>query len=306
MPNESYWLARGDYSQIEARVNPWLAGAEWKLDAFRRYDAGTGPDLYLVTAARILGIPVDLVSKLQRQAYGKVPELALGYQGGVHAFLAMAKTYGVKVTEAQADEIKVAWRAQNPEICALWRGLDYAALQCMRAPVGEITEVWTRGSDPANGLYNDPIHLTPLKFQRRLPVLTMIGPSGGRLHYWTPVIRNVPTPWGYKDSVVYRAEDSVTKRWTEFTGYGGLWCQNVVSFTSRELMADSLIRMADDGLSPRLTVHDEGVCRVPRSQFPRAEDAARAVETIMRQTPAWAAGLPVAADASAAERYVKV
>jgi hypothetical protein len=60
------FLARGDFEQIEARVLPWLAGAEWKLDAFRRYDTiipgqfdangkpmREGPDLYRVAAANI-------------------------------------------------------------------------------------------------------------------------------------------------------------------------------------------------------------------------------------------------------------
>lgn len=63
-------LARGDYSQIEARVNPWLAGAEWKLDLFRDYDAGTGPDLYKVCAAGVLGKRPEEVTKQERQGAG--------------------------------------------------------------------------------------------------------------------------------------------------------------------------------------------------------------------------------------------
>jgi DNA polymerase len=279
------FLARGDYSQIEARVNPWLAGAAWKLDAFRAYDAGTGPDLYKVAAAGIYRVPVSDVAKDQRQI-GKVAELALGYQGGKGAFKAMAKGYGVRVSDDQAEEIKLAWRTANPEIVAFWYRLNDAAVECMSRVPGTVVQVGR----------------TPLTFMRTRAALSMRLPSGRRLIYWSAVLRDVPTPWGARAAVVYRAEDSMTKRWAEFVGYGGLFCENAVQATARDLMADALLQLDDAGLNPLLTVHDEAVCLV---DYPTPAEAASAVESIMRRTPQWAAGLPVAADASAHARYVK-
>lgn len=45
--DEGRKLVQADLAQIEARMLPWLAGEQWKLDAFRAYDEGLGPDLYL-------------------------------------------------------------------------------------------------------------------------------------------------------------------------------------------------------------------------------------------------------------------
>ena len=69
-------LVCADLSNIEGRMLAWVSGEKWKLHAFREYDAGTGPDLYNITANMIIGVDPWKVSKKDRNAFGKVPDLA--------------------------------------------------------------------------------------------------------------------------------------------------------------------------------------------------------------------------------------
>jgi len=69
-------LVQADLSNIEGRILAWVAGEHWKLQAFREYDAGTGPDLYNITATSIIGGDPWKVPKKNRNVFGKVPDLA--------------------------------------------------------------------------------------------------------------------------------------------------------------------------------------------------------------------------------------
>lgn len=182
-------LISADYSNIEGRVIAWLAGEADKLVAFVAFDTPlrdasgsirvdekgeplrAGPDLYKRAVSRMLNIPVEKVTKYQRQSMGKVSELALGFQGGVGAFCNMAAGYGVDLTllalsvkeAAPADVwgnaarklpregsrwrydldattwtgikcIVDMWRASHPAIVKFWYMLDEAAQGAVSSP----------------------------------------------------------------------------------------------------------------------------------------------------------------------------
>jgi DNA polymerase len=301
------FLARGDSKQIEARFLPWLAGAERILDAFRAYDAGTGPDLYKVSAGDVNGVdPSTIGDEDPRRQHGKVVVLACGYQGATSALQAMCRGYGVKIPHAEPPAgvkpweweppegtdawLVKRWRAANPEMAdsdiGLWALLHKAAIDCMESAPGAEFHVGQRG----------------LRFKRNAHAMALRLPSEGNLMFWSPRLSQRMMPWGKSSlSVIYRSEDTQSHQWREDAGYGGLYTAMATQGGARDLMAYWLLGFAAEGLFPVLTVHDEGVGETQRDPI----EAAAIADRIMRTLPDWAAGLPVNVDASAGPRYLK-
>lgn len=111
-------LIVADYKSIESRLLAYLAGATWKLDAFR-----DGRDPYVIQAEHMYHVDYDSVTPEQRQG-GKVGELGCGYQAGPDAIVSFATGYGMKLTPAEARDIVVSWRTLNKEVVDFWQVLQ--------------------------------------------------------------------------------------------------------------------------------------------------------------------------------------
>lgn len=262
-----------DFSQIEARVLAWLAGQQDVLDSFR-----DGKDLYKFTASQIYEKEYDDVTK-QERFIGKTASLALGYQGGAGAFISMATNFGVLVDRDLADTVKSDWRARNENIVRFWYDLERAAIRAVK--FGKTTKVG------------------PVKFGVRDGFLLCKLPSGRCLAYYQPDVSTKDTDWGTKAQLTYMGSDQQRGiRWGRISTYGGKLAENVTQAVSRDLLAYSMLNIADRYQIVG-HVHDEVLVEVPETC------KLETITNMMLSTPAWAAGLPVDADGFISDRYRK-
>lgn len=104
-------LVVADYSQIELRVAALLSQDFTMLEAYR-----TGKDLHLITAASIAGIPLDQVTKEQRQA-AKAVNFGLLYGQGAEGLARYAKSnYGVTMSVCEAEMARQTFFQTYPEL----------------------------------------------------------------------------------------------------------------------------------------------------------------------------------------------
>lgn len=306
----------GDLSNIEGRVAAWLGGEEWKLEAFRAYDAGVGPDLYNVSAGDALGKHPDDVTEDERQGLGKTRELSLQFQGGHGAAITMAANYGY--TPAMIAPIVKA--ATNPGTWATAvEGYDpknrydlpedeWVALRVMidnwRAKHPGIVEQWGECERAANAAVAEPgkrFTAGRLVYACAGGILWCQLPDGKLLSYVDPQMREVETPWGsMKRTLTYMSLNSMTKRYERTKSYGGLLWQNAIQAVARQIIMAAKLRMRARGWHCILKVHDEVVC-----EMAPGVDPSDFAEELSRLPGAWAAGLPISAKAVSGRRYGK-
>ena len=268
--SEGKSLVVADWSAIEARVNPWLSNCVsgvQKLDLFR-----TGADVYKHNASATFRVAVDQVTDSQRQL-GKVQELACGFAGGVGAFAAMGKVYGVSLPEPLAKQMVNAWRMANPWAVDLWQGLENAYTRAMRNvgrefSVGRVTYLF------------DGQHLWYAL------------PSGRVLSY--PFARLEPDGVTYAKSAWKPAADAT--EWPRGRLWKGLACENITQAVANDLLRHSL-RGLDDIV---LHCHDEIVVETSEP-----EAVTQKMREVMCTPPAWAQGLPLNIEVNTMQRYGK-
>lgn len=267
--SEGHVLVGADLSNIEGRLLAYIACERWKVEAFERFDAGSGPDLYKLAYAASFGIPVEDVSKEQRQI-GKVQELALGYGGGQGAFESMAALFGISLPPMQVADTVQRWRSANASIARMWRRCEEA----IAAPSGTPTTIG-RG---VTAVVGDDRCL-----QVQLP--------SGRIIRYHGLKRDLDTETMRREATYVEAVG-----WVPQTRklYGGKLTAGIVQATARDVLTAGLRRAEAAGFPVVLTVHDEIVAEVPIERWRAGLNAAKLVE-LMTQPLLALPGLPLAA-----------
>ena len=265
-----------DFSAIEARVIAWIAGEQWTLDAFRE-----GRDIYCETASMMFKVPVvkhGVNGELRQK--GKIATLACGYSGGVNAL----KAFGADkmgMTDEEMVETVDLWRSANPNIVALWKALEKAAIRCI---VKRVPTKSTVGN---------------IRFDMEHGILWMTLPSGRRIAYYGAEYRESRFRPDRK-TITYYGTDQKTKKWSRLETFSGKLTENLVQATARDCLRDAMLALDAAGFDIRGHVHDEVIISEPiggRS----FEDVA---EIMGRELP-WAPGLPLKAAGYSCPSYRK-
>lgn len=232
-------LVVSDLSNIEGRGLAWLAGEEWKLQAFRDFDEGHGPDLYKLAYAKAFRISPEEVTKFGRSV-GKVMELGLGYAGGINAFVTFANVYGIdlevmantawdtlppeKVKEAEdfldwlagkgttfpmsrraaitCEVFKRLWREAHPATVRLWHGLEDTFKEAIDSP----------GKTLRTGKFI---------IRRDGAWVRIVLPSGRALCY--------PFARLEGDQIVFKGINQYTRQWSDVKTYSGKLAENCIA-----------------------------------------------------------------------------
>lgn len=305
-------LVISDLANIEGRTQAWLAGEAWKLQAFRDYDAGTGPDLYKLSYSKSFGVPVDEVTKDNRQI-GKVQELALAYASGVGGFATFASAFGIDVEElalkvlpvvpgdvldqastfydwtvkqgrdtykmsrdafVACESIKRGWRLAHPNMANYWTELNACAIRAAENP--KVT-----------------LACGKLKFRREGNWLRMGLPSGRALCYPMPEVQD--------DALTFMGMDQFTRKWSRQRTYGGKLFENANQAIARDVLASAMPAIDAAGYHIVLSVHDELLCETPDDPSYNHETLSK----LMATQPAWALDLPLSAAGFETKAYRK-
>lgn len=306
-------LIIADLANIEGRAMAWLAGEDWKIQAFKDYDAGIGADLYCIAYAKAFRIPPEDVEKDQRQI-GKVMELMLQYGGGVGAFVTGAASYnfdleeladtawdtlpGAEVHEAEGflewmrkqkrptfglsdkafvtcDVFKRLWRAAHPRTASFWGELEAAVRQAINQK-------------------GNTFECRKLKIRRDGAWLRIVLPSGRALCYPFPKVSD-------KGEISYQGQNQYTRKWSRITTYGGKLSENITQAVARDVMYYNMPAIEEAGLQVLLTVHDEVICEGTNTDI----FTDTLLSDIMASNNEWSQGLPLAAAGFETYRYKK-
>lgn len=273
-----------DASQIEARVCDWIAGEiEW-LEIWKDHSR----DPYCEFASKISSRrlwkpkktdPKPVIKYLTRmRGMGKVGVLGCGYgMGKEKARVYAENSYGVTMTEVEAEDLVKTYRSTHPHVCKFWRMIEQKFKAAAR--------------------YKEPGTLNGLKFhyEDRGDITVITLPNGRTLKY--PHVRV---------SIINGREQmwmpNPMKPGDRTFMWGGFLTENIVQAMSRDILAEAVLKSEEAGYHVALHVHDEEVAVVIEE---KCEKALAEIIKIMSTPPEWCASCPLSAEGKISVRYEK-
>ena len=283
IPSEGNKLVVADFSAIEARVIAWLAGETWVNEVF-----ATHGKIYEATASNMFHVPFEKIKKgnpeYSLRQKGKVATLALGYQGGVGALIAM-NAVKMGIPEDELQDIVNRWRRANPNIVGLWSAVDSALINVISTAEPQVIHKGVRFEFIGDNTYNQRF-------------LTVELPSGRKLYYADPRIVEGGSRFG-NDAVFYKSLNQTTKKYELTATYGGKMTENIVQAIAKDCLAETLTRLNNEELNYIFHVHDEVIIDASKDL------TVEYVCDLMSKPIPWEKGLVLRAAGFESEYYMK-
>lgn len=293
-----------DYSAIEARITAWLAGEEWRMEVFNTHGR-----IYEASAAQMFKIPMSQVTKDLRQK-GKVSELALGFQGGPNALIAMG-ALKMGIPEDDLQDIVTKWREASPNIVDLWWKCDTAVRNALACPGhryavnGKIGYTVAKAAgmkflfcDLPSGRrlsYPDPRVEQSVKWAEDGEVKRLLKPTTEQIMHAKKVD---PKAW-VKDDVTYAGFPTGSAVWGRIASSPGKWVENAVQAVAADIMCHGCLNAERAGYETATLIHDEWL------GYKRPGQSADELIALLTDLPAWADGLPIKAEGGEVPFYTK-
>lgn len=280
IPSEGNKFVVADFSAIEARVIAWLAEEQWVNEVF-----ATHGKIYEATASQMFHVPIERIVKgnpeYALRQKGKVATLALGYQGGSNALIAMG-ALDMGLSEEELPDIVQRWRGANPRIRDLWYAVEQAALEAMQTAQPQAIHglIFALEGDLVYGQC----------------FLTIRLPSGRKLFYPRPFLQE--NQFG-RMAVHYYTVGQQTRKWEVTSTYGGKLTENIVQAIARDCLAETLRRIDARGLQVVFHVHDEVIIDAP------PDVTVDEICALMAEPIPWAPGLVLKGAGFESEYYMK-
>jgi DNA polymerase len=276
---ENKTLLVADYASIEARVLMWVADQKDAIEMFKQKK-----DIYVEMAKAIYRNPNLTPKDKNERQLGKQAVLGCGFQMGANRFKVTCEGYGIEIDEKLAEKAVAAYRDTYKKVPSFWAKIEQAALYTVR--------------------YKKPCPCGPVTFYIKGKFLYCELPSGRSLAYYYPGIEEKEMPWGkLKQSLYYYTVNSETKDFKKTHTYGGKLTENVVQAIARDIMAEAMLRLEEEGMEIVLSVHDEIVCE--RYQHTYLKNPLERMIMLMCKVPDWAEGCPIDAEGWSGKRYKK-
>jgi len=285
-----------DFSSVENKLLAWVVG---DLDDLHKISEGV--DMYKDMATHLFGVSYDQVSKDQR-TIAKPVVLGCGYGVGAKSLRSSLDTiYRTKKTRKECEQYVHIYRSTHPATTKAWSELETAAKSAVFYAGKQFIALDGKVSFRAGRVAG-------------INYLTFRLPSGRRLYYPDPQIKEVFKRYDEEDMVEdpakrqkggYWVEElsfygkvTGTSKWGRTSTYGSKLLENLCQAMGADLLDYGCQQAEAEGFQICMVIHDQ----ILANQSDRPIDDL--IEAFTR-VPQWASTFPQAASGSIQNYYTK-